>query len=151
MKKIFLVILSGIFLIACHSTKKTSVDTNKIIKENREALNGNWQLQMLFATDNKWQRTPFMNIDLKEQTFSGNSGCNSIRGKFTVSGTYIGFDKNIMSTKMACADANGNQTEKAFLSTLLKITKYTINNDELELGQGEIVLMKFKRGQPMLP
>jgi hypothetical protein len=42
---------------------------------------------------------------------------------------------------MACS---GNY-EKSFLSVLLKINKYTINKDELELGQGEIVLMKFKR------
>ena len=151
MKRILLIIISGIFLIACHSTKKSTGNTNKIIESNVADLNGNWQLQMLFASDNTWQKIPFLNINLKEQTFSGNSGCNSIRGKFTIADNYFGFDKNIISTKMACLDANSNQKEKAFLSTLLKVNKYTINKDEMELGQGEIVLMKFKRIQTMLP
>jgi heat shock protein HslJ len=86
-----------------------------------------------------------MNLNLTDRTFSGNSGCNNIKGKFTLMDSYLGFDKNIISTKMACVSAVESRYEKAFLSAILKVNKYTINNDELELGQGEIVLMKFKR------
>jgi len=140
MKKIFFFTVFGIALISCH-TSKTSSGNTVIEKNNATYLNGTWQLQMLFASDNNWTKAPFININLKDKTFSGNSSCNTISGKFTIDENYLGFDRNIISTKMACS---GNY-EKSFLSALLKINKYTINKDELELGQGEIVLMKFKR------
>jgi heat shock protein HslJ len=137
---VLLLFLAGI--LSCHTSKTSSGKTDSE-KNTATHLNGNWQLQMLFASDSNWAKQPFININLNDKTFSGNSGCNSITGKFAV-GTenYIAFDKNFISTKMACT---GNY-EKAFLSTLLKINRYTINKDELELGQGEIVLMKFRRG-----
>ncbi|HUS01913.1 MAG TPA: META domain-containing protein [Chitinophagaceae bacterium] len=140
MKKLILLALLGIFFISCHSSKKSSINTIEE-KSNILSLNGTWQLQMLFASDNNWAKQPGINININEKTFSGNSGCNSISGKFTIADNYIGFDKNINSTKMAC---QGNY-EKTFLAALLKINRYTITKDELELGQGEIVLMKLKR------
>lgn len=140
MKKVILVIAVAFSFIACHSSKKSS--ENIIVEKNNTAsLTGSWQLQMLFASDNKWERIPYINFNIADKTFSGNSGCNSIRGKFTTDGNYIGFDKNFISTKMACPGSN----EIAFLSALLKINRYSINKDMLELGQGEIVLMKFNR------
>ena len=144
MKKIFLFLITGIFFISCHTSKTSSANT-AVSKKSPSDLNGTWQLQTLFASDNNWTKAPFININLGDKTFSGNSGCNAIRGKFIINDAYLGFDKNIASTKMACADASSNSNEKTFLSALLKINKYTVNKNELELGQGEIVLMKFKR------
>ena len=141
MKKILPVFLV-IFIISCHPAKKISA-TGVEEKINMQSLNGNWQLQLLFASDNNWPKQPSLNIDLNGKTFSANSGCNAIRGKFTIADNYIGFDQNIISTKMAC---QGNY-EKTFLAALLKVNRYTIIKDELELGQGEIVLMKFKRNR----
>jgi len=140
MKKLSLVIAVAFAFIACNSSKKSSENV-AVEKNNTANLNGSWQLQMLFASDNKWGRTPQLNFNIAEKTFSGNSGCNSIRGKFTTDGNYLGFDKNFIMTKMACPGSN----ENAFLAALLKINRYSINKDELELGQGEIVLMKFNR------
>lgn len=133
-----------ILLTSCHSSKK-ALDTTLKETGSNSSLNGSWQLQLLFASDNTWPGAPFIDINMADKTFSGNSGCNSISGKFTISDSYFGFDKNIVSTKMACLDQNSNRNEKTFLSALLKINKYILNKDELELGQGEIVLMKFKR------
>lgn len=144
MKRIFFFIVFASAFISCHTTKISP--GNSIIEKNNAAyLNGSWQLQMLFASDNNWIRTPVININLKDNTFLGNSSCNNISGKFTIKESYLGFDKNIISTKMACADPQNNRKENNFLSTLLKVNNYAISKDELELGQGEIVLMKFKR------
>lgn len=140
MKRIFVIIIFAISIISCRTSKSSSRNTVKE-KNNSYYLDGSWQLQMLFASDNSWTKVPVLNINLNDKTFSGNSGCNSISGKFTISENYLGFDKNIISTKMACP---GNY-ERTFLSALQKITKYSINKDELELGQGEIVLIKLKR------
>ena len=142
MNKIFLIIATSIFLISCHSSKKIPGNENNVTeKNNASGLEGKWQLQMLFATENKWERTPYINFTIADKTFSGNTSCNSIRGKFTADGNYLGFDKNFIMTKMACPGSY----ENAFLAALLKINRYSINKDELELGQGEIVLMKFNR------
>jgi heat shock protein HslJ len=142
MKKIFLIIAAGIFFISCHSAKKSSGTENTTVdKNNTASLNGNWQLEMLFASDNKWEKPPHIKVNTADSTFSGNTSCNSIRGKFAIDGNYLGFDKNFISTRMACPGSY----EKAFLSALLKINRYSINKDELALGQGEIVLMKFRR------
>ena len=131
-------------LISCSPTKQAS-EIKVAENSNTSYLNGNWQLQMLFASDNKWIKIPYISIDVNNKTFTGNSGCNAIRGKLIINKSYLAFDKNIISTKMACVDARGNNDENSFLSALLKINKFSINKDELELGQGEIVIMKFKR------
>lgn len=145
MRYIFVIIGFGVVFNSCKPSKTPGqkiVGKDKIVEKPIPAsLNGNWKLQMLFATDNNWTKVPYINFNLSDSTFSGNSSCNSIRGKFTVADNYIGFDKNIMSTKMACPGTY----ERTFLSALLKINKYSINKDELELAQGEILLMKFKR------
>jgi heat shock protein HslJ len=131
--------------ISCNTAKTTG---NRVIEKAKpEYLDGDWSLQMLFASDNNWTKAPFLNINVKDKTFSGNAGCNIIRGKFTINESYIEFDKNIISTKMACP---GNY-ENTFLSALLKVNKYSILKEDLELSQGEIVLMKFKRSQVRLP
>ncbi len=137
-------LITGVMLslISCHTSKKT---VDKIVSENINTnnLSGTWQLEMVFASDNHWPKAPFLNFDVKNKTYSGNSGCNSISGKFIINESYLAFDKNIISTKMSC---QGNY-EKTFLSALLKINRFTIIKDEMELGQGEIVLIRFKRKQ----
>lgn len=140
MKIIFLIFIPIIFYVSCQPSKQTVVKTIAD-KPVSTGLNGKWLLHMLFGSENNWPRAPFIDINLRDKTFVGNSSCNTINGKFTFSGSYIAFDKQITQTEIAC----GGNHEKAFLSALLKINSYTINKDELELGQGEIVLMKFKR------
>lgn len=140
MKKILIVCIAAILLFACNAGRKLQ---GKAVTENNKLsfLKGSWQLQSLFASDNNWSKPPSISINVNEKTFSGNSSCNSISGKFTLADNYIAFDKNIISTKMSC----NNVYENEFLSALLKINTYFINKNDLELGQGEIVLMKFKR------
>lgn len=140
MKKLLFFSLLVLLVLSCKTPKNS---TKKIIPEkiNTVSLNGEWQLQTLFGTDAKWAKAPFIIIDQQEKSFKGNTGCNSISGKVEISESYIAFDKNFISTKMACI----SNYEKAFLSALLKVNKYVLNKADLELLQNEIVLMKFKR------
>ncbi len=140
MRKIIFSMMLAVTIFSCHSPKMLS-NNSVVEKDHSKNLYGTWELQMLFASDNNWSVAPFVNINEKEKIFTGNSGCNNISGKFTIDASYISFDKNIISAKMTCRD----NYEKAFLSVLLKVNKYTVTNNELELGQGEIVLMRFKR------
>ena len=101
MKKLFLIISLAAGIVSCGSSKKYS---GKTVPEKRSTsyLDGRWELQLLFASESTWPKPPFINIDLDHKTFSGNSGCNSISGKFAVGAeNYIAFDKNFISTKMA--------------------------------------------------
>jgi len=138
-----LLMLTIIILISCKTSKTNIVKTVEPPKVS--LLEGNWKLQMLFASDNTWNRAPEINFNTKENIFSGNSGCNTMRGKFIVNRQDLTFDKNIMSTKMACAEAKSNRDERDFLTALQKINTWSIQKDKLELGQGEIVLMRFTR------
>ena len=132
--------LFAVNIIACH-TSKVSSNATITEKDNSKYLNGTWQLQTLFASDNKWDKQPVLNINFVEKTISGNNGCNSFGGKVTIKGSYIAIDRQIISTKMACT----TKYERGFIPALLKINTYTVRGNELELAQGEIVLMKFKR------
>jgi heat shock protein HslJ len=147
MKSLFLCLLLLFSLVACNSTKNSSSKNISLntgsVKNKLGNVAGEWQLQMLFASDNNWAKAPTLQLNLNEKTFTGNSGCNNLSGKFIISDSYFAFDKNIITTKNVCADSY--RVEKAFLDALIKINKYTITKNELELGQGDIVIMKFKR------
>ncbi len=62
-------------------------------------------------------------------------------GKFAINENYIVINKEILTTKMACTGYN----ETPFLSVLLKINRYTVDNNVLELSQDDIVLMRFTK------
>ena len=142
MQKIFCYLLP-ILLISCHATKTTSVmsPATTVTKDISKELSGTWELQKLWASDNKWTRKPVITLDYNNKTFTGNNGCNSISGKFKSSGSFIAFDKNILSTKMACP----GYSEAPFTNALLKANKFDFTDGALELSQDDIVLLSFKK------
>lgn len=143
MKVWFFTLFLGVLVCGCSVTKKRNIiaPDATLDKHNSKMLAGSWELEMLFASDNKWERIPYLTIDPEQNIFSGNTGCNTITGKFTISGSFIAFNKNFITTKMECTGS----TDKQFISVLSKFNKYAATNRELELSQGEITLMKFKK------
>ncbi len=137
--KIILMLFAIILFIGCHSSKVASI--SPVPKNPLAVLNGNWQLELLFASNNKWTDIPYVELNVADKTFTGNTGCNSIKGSFTVKEDFFVFDKQMVTTKKACINYN----ENAFISALLKINQYNIENNKLELMQNAIVIMKFKR------
>ncbi len=91
--------------ISCRPPKQIS-QIKVAEKNNTNYLHGNWELEMQFASDNNWMKIPFISIDVNNKTFTGNSGCNDIRGKLIINNSYLAFDKNIISTKTACVYLN---------------------------------------------
>ena len=102
-------------------------------------LNGTWKLQRLWGSENKWDSPPEININFDDKTFTGSTGCNDMNGKFSIKESFIAVNKEIVTTKMACEGYN----ERPFLSVLLKINRYAVDNNVLELSQDDIMLMKF--------
>lgn len=92
---------------------------------------------------NYWQRVPEMKILADLGIFTGNTGCNSMSGSFNFSGNDIKVNPNIRTSKMACNEYD----ESAFLSSLVKVDNYSINNDMLELKKGNTTVLAFTRKQ----
>ena len=86
-----------------------------------------------------WKQVPA--ITFAKNAFYGNTGCNSMSGSINYSTKELQFDRNITTSKMACMEYD----ESNFLSLLKRADTYILNGNMLELRQGSIVLMKYKK------
>lgn len=93
-------------------------------------LGGIWYLQPVLPSDTGAGNSPTLNISVSERTFTGNTGCNRMRGTFELTDTSIVFNQNMITTKMACPGYN----ENAFIKSLFRVNKY-------KFDQGVLVLM----------
>lgn len=115
-------------------------------KDYREQLLGGWNIDTM-------QRQAMLpgetlkNVYLvfnKDNSFTGNAGCNRISGKYTLKGTSIKFS-DIISTKMACPEL---EKETAFLQLLQQtVSAYTVQGNALLLrdGSSNIVFQASRR------
>ena len=106
-----------------------------------ETIAGKWFLQPVLPSDTASGRIPFLDFDLKENRFNGNTGCNGMGGSFTLNGDALSFGENIISTKMACPGYN----EKSFFDNLLKTNRFEIKNGTLQLMYNTTVLSNWVR------
>ena len=95
----------------------------------KAGLQGKWYLEPVLASDTAAGRVPVIIFDLAHGHFSGNTGCNSMRGSFRVSDSTITFDERVITTKMMCVGYN----EDAFLKNLIRSDGYKIQNGKLIL------------------
>jgi heat shock protein HslJ len=110
-------------------------------KPTAENLGGTWQLQPVLASDTATGRVPTISFDLTKHTFSGNTGCNEMRGIFRLKGDSLTFTEQIVATKMTCQGYN----EKAFLDNLFNTNRYQIKEGVLQLMYNETILSKWVR------
>jgi heat shock protein HslJ len=88
-----------------------------------------------------WGNTPVLNINASNRVFYGSTGCNSMSGSFNFSGNDIQFGRSINTSKMNCNDYD----EASFIAALKKVDNYTLNGTQLDLKQGNTVLLTFQR------
>lgn len=95
------------------------------------ALGGPWFLQAVLPSDTAAGKMPALILDLKKARFSGNTGCNTMRGEFWFSSndSSLSFSDRIVTTKMACQGYN----EPAFLKSLKSTSHYSLHNGVLTL------------------
>jgi heat shock protein HslJ len=85
-----------------------------------------------------------LNFDPNNQ-ISGNSGCNSYGGEYSLSNSALSFSK-VFSTLMACADQAVNDQEAAFHQALSTVTTFEISNGQLNLKDASgAVLLSFSK------
>ena len=85
-------------------------------------LAGAWFLMPALASDMVTGKSPTLQFDLVNKSFSGNTGCNTMRGMFLYSADSIRFSPDIVTTKMACTGYN----EDAFLKNLIRTNSYKV-------------------------
>ena len=119
----------------------------KLKKENKSALlKGGWELdymgmasapvEELFPT-----KKPTLEFDIKEETFTGNGGCNTYSSTYQLDGHKLKFSA-IASTKMACPALEG---ESMYFKNLQGISSFSVNDDQLTLITDDIAVLRFKK------
>jgi heat shock protein HslJ len=114
-------------------------DTNTM--KDTTTLAGNWFLQPVLTSDTATGTIPRLQFNLNSRRFTGHTGCNNMSGTFNFTDTSMSFNKDIVSTKMACVGYN----EKAFLENLLRTNTYKLENGMLILMFGEQELSRWTR------
>ena len=130
MKKtpLFFIALSAVFMVALSACAA-----------NGASLAGtSWKLASYGPKDAQTPAVAGINTNLTigaDGKLSGNMGCNSMGGEFTLSGQTITF-KNVYATEMACADPQMLQ-EGAALKVLQGTASYTVDGDTLTVISAE--------------
>jgi len=86
------------------------------------------------------RRDAYLDFNWAEKRFSGNGGCNSISGNYTLEKRDLRFGE-VASTKMSCPDL---AFENTFLETLRDVDHYEMENDRLMLKDGRKVVLVFQ-------
>lgn len=104
-----------------------------------------WMLYKLRMKDGSTKtfslQKAYLQFDIKNNTVTGNTECNSINGSFTADESSMKFD-NIISTKMACGK---HSIEPVFLNMLQNATGYSLTSKLLYLYKGKTLIGLFTR------
>lgn len=83
----------------------------------------------------------FLEIDRRENRFSGHTGCNRMFGEALINGRRAAFSK-IGTTKMFCDGRM--QLESDVLAALKRVTRFEKNGGRLSLFAGNRIVLRFK-------
>lgn len=88
---------------------------------------------------------PSINFFGSNETFSGFTGCNKFSGRYVISDSNsVSLKSATASTKMVCI---GDYDEGAFLNTLHRVTAFKSNSGQLQLLEGDNVILVFRKGE----
>lgn len=123
-------------LLSC-ATTKNSVD---------KSLTGDWELVLFPNADKSFaelfgERKPELTFSDTTNAVSGTTGCNRLRTAYATKGNKFSFDKNIITTRMACPGYD----ETAFLNALTKVNRYQLQSGQLQLLQDSLLVMAFAK------
>lgn len=85
----------------------------------------------------------FLEININQTRFMGNTGCNRMFGAVSVNGRRVDFS-NVGTTKMFCGQPQFNRIETAFVKALENANRYRQVGDTLELLDRNRVTLKFR-------
>lgn len=88
------------------------------------------------------EQRPYIEVDPKEDRFSGFAGCNRFTGGYTLNGTSLDLGQAAV-TRMACEDSM--QLEDQFLAMLGKVGSWRLKDGQMVLGdENREILATFR-------
>jgi heat shock protein HslJ len=119
--------LTAIFLVLLANT----CGQQKAVKQQIGSIQDKrWSLVNMNGTVQ--EKSPiWLEFDTATHRFNGNGGCNKVAGEYELDGNHLTFGK-VISTRMACMDAQANEKESAFLRMLSDRT-YTVKFEQQQL------------------
>ncbi|HEX5026143.1 MAG TPA: META domain-containing protein [Agriterribacter sp.] len=136
-----------LFFSDCKSANVNNAKSNNMAASSGSSrLNGTWQLEYISGPRIAFQglypdKKPFITFDTSDSSFSGNTSCNSYRGKLQADDQKILFGDDMAMTRMMCP----GEGEPAFVTTLKKINRYTVHENSLTLMMDDIAMMRFSK------
>ena len=109
-----------------------------LTKANYNILEKYWKLVELngqaVSTDSTFRKDPHIIFKQSDSRITGNGGCNTIGGTYTVRGQNRLAVSNLFSTKMFCQNMD---LETQFLTMLQSAESFNLNGDSLSLRNGQ--------------
>ena len=136
MKPLYLLLLFilSLIVLSCSPSKKVA----------DPLINDIWALEFVEGVDyqpgNDSSERPVIEINLKENHVTGNTGCNTLNGKVVVEENQIEFS-DMVTTKMFCEKS----IEAEFLIALGMVNNYKIEKLKLFLYRDDEQIMIFQK------
>lgn len=105
------------------------------------ALSGEWFLQPVLPSDTAAGILPYIVINARNNSYTGNNGCNKISGTFNISDSAITFTENNINTGITCPGYN----EKEFMNSLKMVNNFSIEDSLLLLMHNQTVISRWLR------
>lgn len=102
-----------------------------------------WKLVQLNGMNVANSSKAFLELNLNETRFTGNTGCNRMFGAVDVRGRRIDLS-NIGTTKMACMDPRARRTETQFVKALEDVDRFREIGNSLELYVRNRLVLIFR-------
>nr|WP_294785345.1 META domain-containing protein [uncultured Flavobacterium sp.] len=139
MKKILMFLIVVSFVSSCKTTNTTAINEKPVPKK----LQQTWILESLNGktiTTNDFSNFP--KIIISTSTFSGSTGCNSIKGNLLSKG-----NGQIQFLNLTAETKKCNAKKESDFKNLLKTTSgYSAENEKLVLSNQFGPIMTFKKG-----
>ena len=91
-----------------------------------------WKLVQLEGASVQSSSKAYIELDVNQSKFSGNTGCNRMFGTVSVQGRRLDFS-NIGTTKMACLEPRVRRIETTFVRVLENVDRFRRTGNSLEL------------------
>jgi heat shock protein HslJ len=132
MKRILMLLIIASLFCGCNAAKETKATTNSLSKAIEKKLQDVWVLEEMngkkVTEDDFAKKMPKLELITSTETFTGNSGCNAIKGfLFSKEKGELQF-LNITSEKKNCPAA---KKEDDFLKLLKTTTNYSTKDGKL--------------------
>lgn len=116
----------------------------------KSKLEGNWTLKTLngeAASDAFKTTLPTLQFNFAENRVSGNGGCNTYSGNFTLTDKNEFTAPNVIATMRACMEANKEPEYFAALSTANLVLTLENNDKELTFTKDKKVILLFEKSE----